>query len=493
MQQQVHYSVSIHAASSRTVTAQQPAGARSDVLPRVPSSTACTTRPAATTEQYARPADILPPQNGFKAIKDAARRDFFTIRADAVQDGVLAMLDSLAEYLVWDGMDRRLRAVASATHTEHPEAVVSVQQIANDIKVRVGHDLCERTIERALKKLCDVGLLSASARFHQGRRQASSYMLLYAPSMSSRLENSRRGGNPKPPATSDTPLPGPYQTHASDIPHSANTSLTRIGDRIPAFPAHPVYEEEPVDVRHSSGGEVATNGSGSAFYEVQPTIDQEVAHESSGHHSSARPPQTGENDQPSECRQEVRNQSASPTRSKVEDMDARQGPTTSQPPVCRSAHSAEGVTNRAVPGETERSLIQTTSVSPLFNKEKENKKVFKNVFSISEFSKNNPTPKPSQNRPDGNGYFLDSVHKQGWVSAEDPKLLDYLGDLSRYAFFTGHRTLDALSSWFQGMENNIADNRTTLEETLRTAGIPVSDAPITRHEPVKMSEIRFGC
>lgn len=474
MQQQIYYSVSIHSSSSRTVTTQQPNVVRTSISPApAPTPVNCTTRPTAAAEQHARPGNDRQPRNGFKEMKDAAKRDFFTIRADAVQDGVLSLLDSLAEYLVWDGMDRRLRAVASATHTEHPEAIVSIQQIANDIKVRVGHDLCERTIERALKKLSDVGLLSTSARFHQGRRQASSYMLLYAPSMSSRLERSRRGGIPKPHAASDASLTGQFKTPAPDIPRSANTQLTRIGDSIPAFPAHPVYQEEPVNVRHSSGGEVAANGSGSAFYEVRPTFDLEAAHELSGHHSSERSPQTGKNDQSSECSQEVRNQSASPTRSKIEDMDARQAHTVCQPPVCRSAHSTEGVTNRDVPVETERSLIHPTSVSPLFNKEKENKKVFKNVFSISDFKKKEPAKEnPMDLQPDAEtGYYLDTVHRSGWVSSTRKQLKDHFGNLSTYLFFNKYHTIEAMTNWFQLQENRINSGETTLSEVLATAGV----------------------
>ncbi|EGQ60377.1 hypothetical protein GGI1_00050, partial [Acidithiobacillus sp. GGI-221] len=271
MQQQVHYSVSIHAVPFRTIPAQQPNAAGAEVHPVTAPATSIT-NPTPITEQHAGPAGVRPPQNGFKTIKDAARRDFFTIRADAVQDGVLSMLDSLAEYLVWDGMDRRLRAVASATHTEHPEVVVSVQQIANDIKVRVGHDLCERTIERALKKLCDVGLLSATARFHQGRRQASSYMLLYAPSMSSRLENSRRGGIPRSQAVSDTPPASPCGTQALDVPESPYSALTRIGDMIPALSVHPAYAEESMASKDSRWDASVATCSNSALPGDPPTI-----------------------------------------------------------------------------------------------------------------------------------------------------------------------------------------------------------------------------
>ncbi|EGQ63902.1 hypothetical protein GGI1_22294, partial [Acidithiobacillus sp. GGI-221] len=58
--------------------------------------------------------------------------------------------------------------------------------------------------------------------------------------------------------------------------------------------------------------------------------------------------------------------------------------------------------------------------------------------------------------------------------------------------FAGHRTLDALREWFQGIENDIAEQRTTLAETLHMAGLSVSPAP-TGHGPAEMKETRFGC
>ena len=475
MQQQVHYSVSIHAAPSRTVTAQQPTVARADdVLPHVPSPTTGTTRHAAHTEQHASPADVRPPQNGFKAIKDAARRDFFTIRADSVQDAALSLLDSLAEYLVWDGMDRRLRATASATHTDYPEAIVSVQQIANDIKIRVGHDLCERTIERALKKLCDVGLILATPRFHQGRRQASSYMLLYAPSMAERLENSRRGRIKSASTGQEPPQAKSAAAQNPDVRQYKHYGSVRIGDMIPGFPMNsglPDVSQDPELV----GSPVNTHAHPDSDLTAYSLKDGMKAL------SAAENEQPPENSETTDQNYEIEDSNPTPGGAEV----------LAESGVCQLAHYAA---SPVAPGEEQRASSHPTSMSPLFNKTvKENKKVFKNVFSISDFSKNNQTPKPSQDRPGGNGYFLDSVHQKGWISTDDPKLLPYLGDLSRYAFFAGHRTLDALSSWFQGIENDISDNRTTLEETLLTAGIPVSDAPITRHEPVKMSEIRFGC
>ncbi len=491
MQQQTHYSVSIHAVPFRTIPAQQPNSAGADVHP-VTSPATNITNPIPFTEQHARLAGSQPPQNGFKMIKDAARRDFFTIRADAVQDGVLSMLDSLAEYLVWDGMERRLRAVASATNTEHPVVVVSVQQIANDIKVRVGHDLCERTIERALKKLCNVGLLSATQRFHQGRRQASSYMLLYTPSMSSRLENSRRGGIPKSKSVSDTPPASPYGKQALDIQESPYSALTRIGDRIPALTVHHVYAEEFMASKNSRWEESVATCSNSALPGDPPPIAIEKTYVPSGHGSSAPPPQLGENNRPSDVHQDATVCSPSPVGSKADVTDGGHDRIQIQPEVCRSAHSSNETINRAVPGDTERVSLHPTSVSPLFNNKKENKKVFKNVFCISDFPKNNQQPNASPDRPEGNGYFLDTVHGKGWVSATHPSLQTYLGDLSRYAFFKGHRTLDTLREWFQGIENDIAGQRTTLAETLHAAGLSVSPTPIG-HSPAELKEARFGC
>lgn len=458
MQQHVHYSVSIHTAFPHKAAAQ-------------PSSTNRIDDPANRTA-VSMPAGS-PPQNGFKSIKDAARRDFFTIRADSVQDAVLSLLDSLAEYLVWDGMDRRLRAAASATHTDHPEAIVSVQQIANDIKIRVGHDLCERTIERALKKLCDVGLLSTTPRFHQGRRQASSYMLLYTPSMAARLENSRRG-RVKSASTGQEPPQGKSTTAQNpDVRQYQPYGSVRIGDMIPRFPMSSGLPDVPHDAE-LVGSPVNTH--------AQPDSDLTACSLKGGTKALS----AAENEQPPEISEttdqhyEIEGSNHTPGGAEIQ---AESG-------VCRSAHYAE---SPVAPGEEQRASSHPTSMSPLFNKAvKENKKDFKNVFSISDFSKNKRQPNPSTDRAEGNGYFLDIVHGEGWVSASHPALQAYLGDLSRHAFFAGHRTLDALREWFQGIENDIAEQRTTLAETLHTAGLSDSPAPIG-HGPAEMKETRFGC
>ncbi len=488
MQQQIHYSVSIHATSFRTVTAQQPNAGHTDIPP-VPSSTTSAPHPSALTEQHAGLAAVRPPQNGFKTIKDAARRDFFTIRADAIQDGVLSLLDSLAEYLVWDGMDRRLRAIASATHTEHPEAVVSVQQIANDIKARVGHDLCERTIERALKKLCDVGLLSATARFHQGRRQASSYILLYAPSMSSRLENSRRGGTQKSQAVSDTPTSSPYRTQALDIQEAPYNALTRIGDRIPALSVYSDNTEENMAAKDSRCDAFVATSSNSVLPGNQPTIATENDYVPSGYNSSAHPPQHKQDGPLSDFRQGVTTRSFSPVRSKAEVTGDGNNRILTQSKVCRSAHSANEVAKCAVPGGIVPVSLHPTSMSPLFNKEKENKKVFKNVFCFSDFSKKETSPvdttEPVQERI--NGYYLDVTHHAGWVFSENQALRKYIGDLSRCLFFKGYRTMESMSEWFQKQERNLQSGELSIADILTEAGLTMP-LPMTSIAP----DCRYG-
>lgn len=451
MQQQVHYSVSIHAIPSLTATAQHPNAASAHAHP-VTASTSSPTNPSTITEPHAGHGDGHSPQNGFKTIKDAARRDFFTIRADAIQDGALALLDSLAEYLVWDGMDRRLRAVASATHTEYPEAVVSVQQIANDIKIRVGHDLCDRTIERALKKLCDVGLLSATARFHQGRRQASSYMLLYAPSMSFRLENSRRGGIPKSQAVSDTPPAGPYRSQALDIQESPYNMLTRISDRIPTlFMRHDHAEESTVDKDFQCGTPI-TACSNAAYPGDQPTMDREKSDYPSDLGSSAHSQDIKQNYRLSDDR------------------------ISSQPRVCRSAHSADETTKLAVPGEAERVSLHPTSMSPLFKKEKQNKKVFKNVVYFSGFSKKegNQADCIESEAKQIHGYYLDVIHQAGWVDSKTQALQKYIGNLSKFLFFSGYRTMEAMTEWFERQERDLQSGKLNLADILANAGVDPS-------------------
>lgn len=482
MQRHVHYSISIHAASSKTVAAQ-PSGTShiDDPAPLLPCTSA--THP---TERHARTAEVIttaaslpaacPPQNGFKAIKDAARRDFFTIRADSVQDGALSLLDSLAEYLVWDGMDRRLRATASATHTDHPEAIVSVQQIANDIKIRVGHDLCERTIERALKKLCDVGLLSTTPRFHQGRRQASSYMLLYAPSMAARMENSRRGRIKSASTGQETPQDISTTAQKPDVLQCQTYGSVRIGDMIPRFPMISDIPEVPQDAE-LAGSPVNTHAqpdSGLTTYRLKDSMKD-----------SMKALSTAANEQPPEI-SETTNRNGETDGSNFTpggaEVQAESG-------VCRSAHV---IVTPVAHGEEQRASSHPTSMSPLFNKKKENKKAFKNVFSISDFSKNNPAQKPLQDRSDGNGYYLDSVHKKGWISAVHPALQSHLGVLSRHAFFSGYRTLDMLRDWFQGFEDDIAEHRTTIAEILQRAGLQ-SFETTTGQVSAGMKSAGFGC
>ncbi len=457
MQQHVHYSMSIRVASPQTEAVQRSSTTRIDD----PANPQAASLPAAS-----------PPQNGFKAIKDAARRDFFTIRADSVQDGALSLLDSLAEYLVWDGMDRRLRATASATHTDYPEAIVSVQQIANDIKIRVGHDLCERTIERALKKLCDVGLLSATPRFHQGRRQASSYMLLYAPTMAERLENSRRGCIKSDSAGREPPQDKSTTARLPDVRQYQPYGSVRIGDVIPGFSKISGLPDVPQDAE-LTGSPVNTH--------AQPDSDQMTISLKDGRNALS----TWVNEQSPEISEK--------TNQNYEIEDSNPGPSCSEiqaeSGVCRSAHSAA---SPVPPDEEKRASGHPTSMSPLFNNKKENKKAFKNVFSISDFSKNNPAPKPLQDRSVGNGYYLDTVHEKGWVSTAHPALQAYLGDLSRYAFFAGYRTLDTLRDWFQNIEDDIAGHHTTVAEVLQNAGLQIDPTPV-RQPIVGVKVAAFGC
>lgn len=471
MQTTVHYSVSLHSVHSdpsmlfrmpsRAMQTSQPHDDRAEA--RSPSSTP-------VPDLHSGAANGQSRANGFLAMKDAARHDFFTIRADAVQDGALALLDSLAEYLVWDGMDRRLRATASATHTDVPEAVVSVQQIANDIKVRVGHDLCERTVERALKKLCDVGLLLASARFHQGRRQASSYQLLFAPSMAARLAHSRRdcqGGNGKSAAACTTvpdvrasrSIPAipevykePRQTEA--VRETVYNPMARIGDCLPALPAFSAF---PAPGLHSRSAPSVPSAPSSDNRKTPADI-------ATGHF-------------PEVCR------SAHPAPEAVS-----QWPNPSTPETLNTA-PAEGKT----PAEGDH----PTSLSPLFKKEKQKqkKKAFQKVVSISDFSKNRPAPETTplpDTSPDltvHDGYFLDTIHQQGWVRASNPVLLPHLGDLSRAAFFAGCHTLEALQGWFQQQENDIAAQRTTLARVLVTARIQDAGAPSAQPQTARRQAI----
>ncbi|MEB8485915.1 MULTISPECIES: hypothetical protein [Acidithiobacillus] len=437
MQQHGHYSVSIHTAFPHKAAAQ-------------PSSTNRIDDPTNLTA-------VSPPQNGFKSIKDAARRDFFTIRADSVQDAALSLLDSLAEYLVWDGMDRRLRAAASATHTDYPEAIVTVQQIANDIKIRVGHDLCERTIERALKKLCDVGLLSTTPRFHQGRRQASSYMLLYTPSMAARLENSRRG-RVKSASTGQEPPQGKSTTAQNpDVRQYQPYGSVRIGDMISRFPMSSGLPDVPHDAE-PVGSTVNTH--------AQPASDLTACSLKGG--MKALP--AAENEQPPEISEttdqhyEIDDSNHTPGGAEIQ---AESG-------VCRSAHYAA---SPVAPSEDQRASSHPTSMSPLFNKAvKENKKDFKNVFSISDFIKREPAKKsqtalkadPSDSET---GYYLDTVHRSGWVSSPKKHLQEYFGSLSTYLFFNKYHTIEAMAEWFQQQENRINSAEITIGDVIATAGI----------------------
>jgi hypothetical protein len=368
-----------------------------------------------------------PPVNGFMAMRDSAKLDFFTIRADAVQDGVLAVIDTLAEYLVWDGMDRRLRAIASANHTDKPEAVVTVKQIANDIKIRVGHDLCERTIERAIKKLQDASLIHVMPRFQHGRRQASSFILLFSASMSERQNKSRRGNKSIGSNDSATAASTDYASTQKKINH--DDIRPQVKSARTSFGLSPITEY---------------------LQRVQACIGQ--APDVSSHAS----------DETNEERQQ----------------NSVQNCTLSVSPSMDRTTEGESPTN----GQSQAVIIKAdapndshpTSMSPLFNKEeKENKKVFKNVYSISDFSKKES---PKENRTvlqagAETGYYLDTVHRSGWVSSPKRHLQGYFGSLSTYLFFNKYRTIETMTEWFQQQENRINSGETTLYDVLATAGI----------------------
>ena len=392
------------------------------------------------TQPMAEKVDTgIPPINGFAAMRDAAKRDFFTIRADAVQDGALGAVDTLAEYLVWDGMDRRLRAIASANHTNNPEAIVTVKQIANDIKIRVGHDLCERTIERAIKKLQDASLIHVIPRFKNGRRQASSFILLFSPAMSEKLNKSRRVNKSAIPDTSGMAAPTDF----------AGTEKQACRDAIPP---------QTLSAMTSAGlSSIAVN-----LQHIQARMGQIAAE-----HFHAP---NGYSGQPT-----VPNPSPNDLQSSVQ--------------ICTLC-SPDGVevgenTNSTADGLGQSTLGQRgspdtnhpTSMSPLFNKAvKENKKDFKNVFSISDFIKREPAKEsqtalkttPSDSEA---GYYLDTVHRSGWVSSPKNHLQEYFGSLSTYLFFNKYRTIEAMAEWFQQHENRIGHGEITLNDVLTAAGI----------------------
>ena len=405
-------------------------------------------KPSDTMRHDAGQTPAAPPlqPNGYPMITESCRRDFFTIRADCVQDAVLGSVDSLAEYLVWDGMDRRARAIASANHTSSPEAVVSISQIAADIKSRVGHDLCERTIERAIRKLSDVGLIGIESRFNAGRRQASSYRLLFSDGMKSRLGATRRGkrastGNPE-----EQPGMAPNRDEYPPNPERARTEskvtstdhvhpvlnyghgLTRIGLMVPSFPLPTIASDSnPLP--------------GPSVHICTQAATDEAKDE------SAQTTRTGNTE--------------------------RKG-------ITKALGEGENYGLTIKPKSLQHEvaeILHPTSMSPLFNKEeKENKKVFKNVFSISDFikreqAKESRTALKADPSDSETGYYLDTVHRSGWVSSPKKHLQEYFGSLSTYLFFNKYRTIDAMVEWFQQQENHINCGETTLDYILMMTGI----------------------
>ena len=393
-----------------------------------------------------------PPLNGFTAMRDAAKRDFFTIRADAIQDGVLTAVDTLAEYLVWDGMDRRLRAIASANHTDKPEAVVTLKQIANDIKIRVGHDLCERTIERAIKKLQDASLIHVIPRFQNGRRQASSFILLFSPTMSENLNRSRRANKSSIQDTSGMVTPA----------DSAATKKQIGRDALPP---------QILDTRTGNGLSPIT-GSLRYLQSFLGQIPPEYLYASNGYSDCPESPMPPPDPSPDRQQNLVQNCTTESPTTLVQNC------TTIFPPRPEGGENAESGSDGPVQSTLgKRASPDTnhpTSMSPLFNKAvKENKKVSKNVFSISDFIKKGPS---EENRvglqgDSETGYYLDTVHRSGWVSSSKRHLQEYFGSLSTYLFFNKYRTIEAMAEWFQQQENRINSGEITIGDVIATAGI----------------------
>ncbi|WP_140390980.1 hypothetical protein [Acidithiobacillus thiooxidans] len=424
----------------------------------------------------------IPRGNGFLSMKNAAKEDYFTIRADAIQDSVLSQVDSLAEYLVWDGMDRRLRAIASATNTIAPEATVSIQQIANDIKVRVGHNFCERTIERAIKKLADCGIILSKQQFSSGRRQASSYQLCFTADMQSRLRSSRRNKKGKT-MDEDIHADSKRYEHTSPVVQRSE-NLTKIGQLASRFGLAGLTESTPVQSNFQEGQKVC-NFAHSGNLHAAPDSSQ-----SSTAMSSDAAQQLGNFD---DCQKVCKiahsgNLDDVPESERGKTASNRNKPENPRTfrktgKVCKIAHPANsyrqdrGDQNVAV---AQQAVNQPTPVSPLF---KEERKINKNIFSYSDFLlKKHAAQNETETTTAGNhGYFLDPVHQKGWICSEKSALKPYLGDLSRHAFFAGKRNIEDLSAWFQDMEQKISEGSLALLELLRNAGIEVMK---TQQSPV---------
>lgn len=410
-------------------------------------------QPAFTDSETVGCAKLHNPSiNGFKAMRDAAKRDFFTIRADTVQDGALGAVDTLAEYLVWDGMDRRLRAIASANHTNNPEAIVTVKQIANDIKIRVGHDLCERTIERAIKKLQDASLIHATPRFKDGRRQASSFILLFSPSMSEKLNRSRRVNKSAAPDTSEVGT----QTDFS-------ATKNQVGrDDIPP---------QTFDTRTGNGLSTIT-GSLRYLQSFLGQIPPEHLHRPNGYRDCPESPMASTGPSPDRQQNLVQNCTTEPPTTPVQNCTTIFPPRPESGGIVESGPNGPGQLAQGQRGSPDTS--HPTSMSPLFNKAvKENKKDFKNVFSISDFSKKELSKEnqTSLHTDDEIGYYLDTVHRSGWVSSPKKHLQEYFGSLSTYLFFNKYRTIEAMAEWFQQQENRINHGEASLSDVLAAAGI----------------------
>lgn len=449
----------------------------SSVAARYPALTEC----AQETKAPARPAHEA--VNGYAKIVESCKQDFFTIRADCVQDAVLATVDSLAEYLVWDGMDRRLRAAASAHHTASPEATVSIQQIAADIKSRLGHELCERTVERAIKKLSVAGLIAVESRFAAGRRQASAYRLLFSSGMEYRLQSSRRGKKapyaPKSAPQPLTPESAPVHTHASYAQLNRSSSTT----------------EDP---------QAFARDNTSSSFGVRKLVD--VA-------NNPLPAGLQRVEDIEEYRVHICTQGETPRQS------GEMPPLQEENPVMTEHGSSAGTEepgekvksweNGDVRPETERTGVghytkstaydHPTPVSPLFNNEKEkNKKVIKNVYCLADFVKKDA--EQTNDNGHGNGYHLDPVHQKGWVRSRNPQLQRHFGVLSRHLFLSGTRDLESLVAWFETRESQLQSGAITLKDILQEAGeaTEAPEASVGTHrsdEKVKPGKtlLGYGC
>jgi hypothetical protein len=192
-------------------------------------------------------------------------------------------------------------------------------------------------------------------------------MLLYAPSMAERLENSRRGRIKSASTGQEPPQAKSAAAQNPDVRQYKHYGSVRIGDMIPGFPMNsglPDVSQDPELV----GSPVNTHAHPDSDLTAYSLEDGMKAL------SAAENEQPPENSETTDQNYEIEDSNPTPSCSEIQ---AESG-------VCRSAHSAA---SPVPPDEEKRASGHPTSMSPLFNNKKENKKAFKNVFSISDFSK----------------------------------------------------------------------------------------------------------